>query len=192
MTKMNQKKDYIDFNKLADGDHETFEDLFMDYFPKTKAFINHLVKDNMVAEELAQDVFTTIWVNRASLININSFNSYIYKIAKNTALQFLNRKYLEENYKLKYKPEIITASFETSLYADETRLLINMAVQRMPEQRRKVFLMSREKHLSNDEIANELNLSPKTVENHLTLALKYLKQILKLSNISIILFLLSY
>lgn len=186
---MDQKKDYIYLNKLASGDHNAFESLFMEYFPKIKFFINRLVKEDMVAEELAQDVFTAVWENRANLSKVNMLNAYIYKIAKNTAFQYLNRRYLEETYKLNYKPETITTSFEGDLYAEEIGLLISLAIQKMPAQRRKIFQMSRKEHLSNEEIANRLNLSPKTVENHMTLALKYLKKILKLSNISLLFFL---
>lgn len=182
--------DSIFLKKLAQGDHDSFQDLFMEYFPRIKFFIIGLIKDEMISEELSQDVFTQLWINRENMPEIRSLNSYIYRMAKNAALQYLNRRYLEINYilNLAQKEEAETHhGIEEELFARETKLLILLTVENMPKQRRTIFEMSRFQHLKNDAIANILDISPKTVENHLTLALKQIRDALKTANILLVL-----
>lgn len=178
--------------KLAQGNHKSFQDLFMKYFPKIKLFISNLTKNEMVAEELSQDVFTQLWLNKENIPEIKSLNSYIYRMAKNAALQYLKREYLENKYIVNQtKKEIAPDNIEEIIFAKETKLLILLTVQNMPKQRRAIFEMSRIQHLKNDAIAKILNISPKTVENHLTLALNQIREVLKTANIVLVAILIS-
>jgi RNA polymerase sigma-70 factor (ECF subfamily) len=178
---MQRDEEYIDLDKLALGNSDTFRLLFMKYYPKVKCFITYFVKTEAIAEELSQDIFEYIWVNKEYLADIKSLNAYLFHIAKNKSINYLNHKRIEEDYALSYTELTQEYSIEEELYAKEFELLIQLTVEKMPEQRRRIFEMSRTKNLKNSEIAEELNISKKTVENHLNLALKQLREVTALA-----------
>lgn len=151
--------------------------MFMKYFPKVKYFINSFVKSNSVAEELAQDVFMKIWENFDKIFYIEYQDAYIYRIARNKAIDHISQKYKEELFvdNIKLKEEY---TIEEDFYAKELELLIELTVNKMPLQRKTVYEMSRMQGMSNDEIAENLNIAKKTVENHLNLALKDIKKVI--------------
>lgn len=172
---MEKNTPYI--KELAAGSHDAFRYLFMKYFPKVKYFIGHLTKSESIAEELAQDVFMSIWENREQLGSVESFGSYVYRMAKNRALNYLRRKYLEDSYMDEYEGET-ELTIEGDLYAREIELLEQLTVSRMPRKRKAIYEMSRKDGLTNDEIAARMGISKKTVENHLNLALKEIRKTL--------------
>lgn len=173
------EKDTSYIKELTAGSHVAFRGLFMKYFPKVKYFIGHLTKTESIAEELAQDVFMSLWENREQLGSIESFSSYVYRMAKNRALNYLRRKYLEESYLEEYEGET-ELTIEGDLYAREMELLEQLTVSRMPRKRKAIYEMSRKDGLTNDEIATRMGISKKTVENHLNLALKEIRKTLLL------------
>ncbi|WP_101689473.1 RNA polymerase sigma-70 factor [Dysgonomonas massiliensis] len=163
--------------RLALGDHDAFRYVFMKYFPKMKYFIAHLVKSEAIAEELSQDVFEKIWRNRSELSDLRTLSSYLYRMSKNIAINHIEHKYVERNYVQDYKVEF-DFSLEDQLDANEMKLLIMLEVEKMPEQRKRIFEMSRYENVKNEEIAEKLNISKKTVENHINLALKQIRKTL--------------
>lgn len=74
---------------LQHGDHQAFEKVFLGYFDKVKYFLNGLLRSEADAEELAQDIFVNLWQNREAIDPQKSFNTYLYTIARNTALNYL-------------------------------------------------------------------------------------------------------
>lgn len=162
---------------MNDNKLKLYEELFMKYFPKVKCFITRFIKSSAIAEELTQDVFVKIWENFDKIMYIEHQDAYIYRIARNAALDYIAQRHKEEslieNFKLRED-----YSIEEELDAKELELLIELTVNGMPSQRRKVYEMSRIEGLTNDEIAKDLNISKKTVENHLNLALKRIKKII--------------
>lgn len=178
---------------IIKGDEKAFEKLFYKYFPKVKFFISGILRDNEVAEDLAQDLFLKLWNYRQSLIIVDNINAYIYKSAKNLALEYIRRQLLFEEYEnncLKVTTEntIVETDSEENLYASELDVLIQSIVAKMPEQRRRVFKMSRYEGVSNDEISQALSISKRTVENHLTTALSEIKKMLDHINFCFLLF----
>lgn len=164
---------------LKNGDHKAFEEVFMAYFDKVKYLLNGLLRSESDAEELAQDIFVKLWVNRQSIDSQKAFSTYLYTIARNTALNYLKHKFVEESFKNSFNDsEEVAESSDEILFAKEISLLIEMTVYRMPVQRRKIYQMSREKGISNNEIAEELGISKKTVENQISLALKEIKRVI--------------
>jgi RNA polymerase sigma-70 factor (ECF subfamily) len=170
--------DFQYMERLARGDHESFHRLFMQYFPKLKAFIAGLVKSEAIAEELSQDIFVKIWEKRETLTEVQSFNAYIYRMAKNAVLNYFQHEYVKERYIGQFSSDSAIPADEL-FQAKETELLIQLTVSKMPIQRKKIFELSRKAQLKNEEIARELRLSKKTVENHLTLALREIRDALK-------------
>ncbi len=165
--------------KLALGDHVAYKELFMKYFPKVKYFIAHLVKSETTAEELAQEIFVKLWEGREKLASVQSCNSYIYRMAKNATLNYMEHKSVEKAYMEQYEGDM-GQSIEEELYARETELLVQLTVNNMPPQRKKIYQMSREEGIKNDEIAEQLNISKKTVENHLNIALNEIRKTISL------------
>lgn len=164
---------------LQNGNHKAFEEVFLAYFDKVKCFLTGILRSESDAEELAQDIFVKLWMNHTSINPNKAFSFYLYTIARNTALNHLKHKLIEENFRKTFDDldEGVDSSDEI-LYAKEIGLLVEMAVYRMPAQRRKIYQMSREKGVSNSEIAEELGVSKKTVENQLSLALQDIKRVI--------------
>lgn len=114
-----------------------------------------------------------IWENQ------ETWNSYIYTMVRNHIYNFLKHKSIEQTYQEQYTKEdlsISEADIHDQLYARESELLMKLTIANMPEQRRKIFRMSRTQEKSNQEIADELNISVRTVERHIYLALIDLKK----------------
>ena len=157
-----------------------FEQFFIATFPKVKAFAWKILKSEDDAEDIAQDVFVKLWDNPEIWEDEDTWNSYIYTMVRNHIYNFLKHKSIELNYqerifkeKTSFEPDI-----HDELYAKEIALLIKLALEDMPEQRKKVFLMSRQKGMTNQEIADKLQLSIRTVERHIYLVLINLKKII--------------
>lgn len=159
---------------VADADSlespQKFEGFFLDYYPRVKGFINGLLQDAEEAEDLSQDIFMSLWQNRGNLKQIDSLDAYLFRIARNAVFRYIERSLLFKNYQSRQLSDDNSDLYEieSELNAKELELIIAIAVERMPSQRRKIYQMSREQGLSNENIARELNISKRTVENHLT------------------------
>ncbi len=165
-------------NALREGDEKAFEKIYLNYYKRTLYFLTGLVKSETDAEELTQEVFIKLWTNRETIDPERSIHSYMYTIARNTAFNFLKHKLIEINYINEYTAEAETETSEEILFAKEIALLIEMTVDRMPVQRQRIYKMSRNEGLDNEEIASRLQISKKTVENQLSLALGELKRVI--------------
>lgn len=156
-----------------------FEQFFILTFPKVKAFAWKVLKSEDDAEDIAQDIFVKLWSNPELWDNVETWNSYIYTMVRNHIYNFLKHKSVEFDYQAQLSRED-SPSFESDvhdqLYAKEIELLIKLTLDNMPEQRKRVFIMSRQKGMSNQEIADNLQLSIRTVERHIYLALQDLKK----------------
>ena len=144
------------------------------------------LKSEAEAEELVQEVFTIIWEKRADLKEELSFKSFLFTIAFNIIRKhFRTKAYLSEYFKTENDMDMQTSQKITydSLYQYITEL-----VNQLPERRKEIFIKSRFEGLSIKEIAEELKISHKTVENQLTDALKFIRTNLNRENIPVILF----
>lgn len=156
-----------------------FEQFFILTFPKVKAFACKILQSEEDAEDIAQDIFVKLWDNPEIWENKDTWDSYIYAMTRNQIYNFLKHQSVELNYQEKFVQENASSydfDIYDNLYAKELQLLIKLTLDSMPEQRRKVFSMSRQKGMSNQEIAEKLNLSVRTVERHIYLALQELKK----------------
>lgn len=165
---------------LRDGDHKSFEAVFIAYYNKTKTFINGYIKSESDAEELAQDMFVNLWINRKAINPSKSFNSYLHAIARNSAINFLRHKYVEAAYIGSIQYDENNPSSEEELIAKELGLLIDDIVEKMPPQRKQIYILSKNKGLSNTEIAKKLHTTKGTVESQLSLALKEIRNAISL------------
>ena len=167
---------------LREGDHKSYESIFMTYFPKVKYYINGFVKSIDIAEELTQNVFFKIWENRQTLvISQKGFDSYVFTIAYRQTIDYIRSKQVRESF---YSDQVVnqvdTVCTEDEYIAEETRLLVEMEIENMPEKCRKIYRMSRNEGIPNYKIAEQLNISQRTVENQLSLALKRIRGVLEI------------
>lgn len=165
---------------LKKGDHDSYEALFDLYYAKFVNFADSIIKDRTVAKDIVQESFIRIWINRDKLNENQSLENYIYVIVKRLVLNHLRD--IKPAYNLDSERVCAIQSNtwggqeDHIVIANETRGRIRNVVEHMPHQRRTVFVMSREQGMSNKEIAETLQISVKTVERHITMALAELRE----------------
>ncbi len=173
---------------LQKGNVAAFDSLFEVYSPKLYGFALKYYKNETDAEELVQEVFVKVWENRQSLKSELSFKSYLFTIALNLIRKYFNKKatslrYLES---IQNDPDF-SEQFPTDDYETALRQIYRI-IDQMPERRREIFLKSKLEGKSAKEIATELNISPGTVDNQVSEALRFIRAKLKSENITLLLF----
>lgn len=174
MTKIDQSI----LSALQKGSHPAFEKVFIFYYTKVRTFILGYVKILADAEDLTEEIFVGIWQNHKKIDTEKSFDSYLYTIAKNKALNFLKRKYATKTIIEMQAPSTFSYSPEEEYIALEKALLIEMIVEKMPAQRKKIYQL-RQQGLTNNEIAKELETTKRNVESQVSLALKEVRSAFK-------------
>lgn len=162
---------------LKAGDHAAFEEIFERYSKQLYLFSLSYLKSEEAAEDIVQEVFIKIWNNRAAIKTDTSFQSYIFTIAMNSIRKYFNQ--LSRQNELRHHVLFETFDFRTDFddRSDYQRLLYKLQelIHQMPEKRREVFIKKKLEDRSLKEIADELNITPKTVEYHITEAMRFLK-----------------
>lgn len=166
-------------NRLA------FNVLYNRYWKKLYNTANKRIKDREAAEEIVQDLFTSLWFNRKKLTIRSSFESYLYSSIRYLIIacfqKQMNRLRFEEGFSK--ASSISDNTTEDIILTNDLIEALNRKIYRLPDRCRSVFELSRKYHRSNKEIAIALGISEKTVENHITKALKLLR--ISLSSFSI-------
>ena len=174
--------------ELKNGNILAFNSLFEEYSNRLYYFALNYMKNEAEAEELVQEVFTRIWETRSNLKEELSFNSYLFTIAFNIIKKHFRRKSQTTEYFREYVYSDLDLQTTQQLDYNSLRTYLNEVVEQLPEKRRKIFQMSRFEGLNTKEIAKELNISTKTVENQLTDALKFVRTKIGKSNLGSVLF----
>lgn len=164
--------------RIADGDEEAFRELFDRYFDRVMQFMYGFTHDRSVAEDLTQELFIKLWCHRDLLPGILSLNAYLYKAARNIAINALRGRGRSVSLSKIVDPKESVLP-DDLYYALEKQLLVELTVESLPERPRQIFRMSRLEGLSNEEIARRLEIAVKTVENHLNIALKRIRYALR-------------
>jgi RNA polymerase sigma-70 factor, ECF subfamily len=169
------------FKKVKLGDEKAFESLFKFYYQRLCHYACATLKDMEDAEEVVQQVFINIWDKRENIFIDTSLQSYLYRAVNNACLNKIKQKKIygmhHEHIKLE-SPVSIDSTSET-IISEELKEAINDAVELLPDQCKLVFQLSRFEGLKHQEIADELSISVKTVENQIGKALKHLRGHLK-------------
>ena len=162
---------------LREGDPLSFEILFQKYYVRFYNFVFNLTKSSQAAEDIIQNVFMKIWINRRNLRPDQSIHNYIYVLSKREMLNHIrDRKAYVQVERLVMTEQPSEEVTDQNMALRELDDRIRKFIADMPEQRRKVFLLSRYKGLTNKEIANMMGLSVRTVDRHINLALTSLKK----------------
>lgn len=157
-------------------DDKTFEDLYRRMYPTLKKYAIYLVKDMEEAQLILNDVFIAIWKNRVLLLNEKA---YLFRAVKNGANNYhkisrLNFQHLEEE-EVQDIEDLSADPFQTYVSKDITRMLYDL-IDQMPERRRLIFYMYRIEGFSYKEIAALLDISVRTVEDHLVKGFQFLQE----------------
>ncbi|MEO8403554.1 MAG: RNA polymerase sigma-70 factor [Chitinophagaceae bacterium] len=162
---------------LAKKDEATFEQVFKTNFKSLHAYAFTILKDEAEAEEIVQQVFFKLWERSDTLSITGSVTAYLYRAVHNESLNFIKHLKVRSNHRLhvvhSMKNEADHASKKLSSKELETKL--HSALNELPEQCRTIFQMSRFEEMKYREIADQLNISVKTVENQMGKALKLLR-----------------
>ncbi|PWG79721.1 RNA polymerase sigma-70 factor [Pararcticibacter amylolyticus] len=174
----------IPVNKDTDlNNPKVFESVFRRYYVELSLFANRFLNDLDMSKEVVSDMFTFLWERRKEIRLNESLKAYLYKAVQNRCLNYLKHKKIENEYvNYLYRNNLfdeVRTSLSNSYSQKELAEQIQCAVERLPEKCREVFKLSRHKHFKNEEIARSLNISQKTVERHITIALEKLRQSLK-------------
>ena len=176
MSKKNENNQDL-LKKIAEGDEKAFGVLFYEYLPVLKSFALKFTKSEHATEEIIQDSFLKIWINRDKLEFVDNIKAYLYKYVSNECLNYL-RKALRhvktiDNFKSTHSDH--SNNTIDTIHLNEVNKIINNAILSLPVQRKKIYELSRLEGKSIPEIAEILNLSPSTVKNALVIALKSIR-----------------
>jgi RNA polymerase sigma-70 factor (ECF subfamily) len=165
---------------IKGGDKKAFETLFKDFYSNLCAYANTFVYDIDEAEDIVQEFMFNIWQKKEELpIDLN-IRAYFFKSIRNRCLNYLKHNKIENKYK-ELKFEDYTENFyaENKTEVNELQDKIRKSINKLPPERKKVFIMHRYEDLKYKEIAEKLNISIKTVENQIGKALVFLREELK-------------
>ncbi len=180
MKNINDEERFI-FARMAEGDEEAFRFFFEKYYTDLCNFVNIYLNDPITAEDLVQDIYVYFWNKKENIRIETSVKSYLLKASKNKSLNYLRN----EKNRLAIHEKLANES-ATSCEIPEDRednfrkqAIIEKAVARLPEKCREIYILSKEKKLTYNEISKELGISVKTVENQMGNALKKLREFLR-------------
>lgn len=164
--------------RFKEGDAEAFDLIYRQYSKKMYFFALGLVKDEEISKDLVQEVFVSLWEKKEQ-VNIHlNFDNYIFTIVYNSIRKFFRKKTIEAkvlDHIYKNSPEIIETADGTYIY-NELLEIASKTIEKLPQRRKTVYKLSKQEGLKIKEIASKLDISPRTAENHLAKALKYLKE----------------
>ena len=177
---MNENELKLLVEKMKAGDRGSFNLLFRRFYPPLVRFCVRYVADADQAAEIVQDLFVKLWTNREKMAFNTSFESYMLRSVRNSAITFINkeRAHAETNERI-YVDESDANDPSETLQSNNLEASYQKVLATMPEKRREVFLASRFEGLKYTEIAEKLGLSQKTVEAHMSAAIKQLREGLK-------------
>ena len=162
---------------LKQGSEKVFETVFKDHFKSLHAYAHTFLKDDELAEEVVQNVFCRIWEKRDQLKPEGSIKAYLYRSVHNESLNYLKHQKVKASFQVYYADEMENASNQPSekVMVNELERHIHKAINELPQQCRTIFQLSRFEHLKYQQIADEMGLSIKTIENQMGKALKLLR-----------------
>lgn len=179
--------------RVANGDEIAFAQLFKLHFNQLGAFIFRITESESLTQEIVQDAFLKVWTNRSALAEINCFKAYLQVVARNHAFNCLKQIARENSRKKEWVNTVLRLATNDTDDKDavDTGNLIDEAVALLPPQQKRVYTLSRQDGLKQEEIARELGISLETVKKHMVLALRFLKGHIR-THISIFLFFTSF
>jgi len=173
-----ENHEYKLIQELVKGDAQAFDVIFGKYNKKVYAFSLRNLKNKADAEGVVQDVFVNLWKDREKLKEIKNLDAWIFTVCFNTIRKHF-RQLMREKKHLQRFSEYSPNEDNSTVTEIEYNDLLGKAeqiIERLPDRQKTIFLLSKKEGLSNDEISAKLNITKKTVENHLTIAKSFIKK----------------
>lgn len=174
---------------LQINNQREFQEIYHQYFNGLANYAYAVLKDRDAAKDVVQDVFLDVWNKRETLSIKTSLEAYLVRAVKFKSIDFIRKDKTKQQYVANMTPYSVPLTEENE-EDDEQKLnrkkQLSYAIAQLPTKCRQVFLLSRLSGYTYKEIAEEMNISPKTVENQISRALKLLRQ--KLSDLMVLMF----
>lgn len=164
--------------RLREGDHEAFGELFSTYSPVITGHLLRLLKVPELVEGLVQDTFLSLWEHRERIDPDKPIKAYIFRIAINNARDLFRRAAHDKRIRAMFYQTICEGyeHIETELIRKENRDLLSSLLDRLPERQRNVYMLCKVDGLSYREVSGRLGISENTVNAHIKRANALLKQ----------------
>lgn len=164
--------------KLTQGDNSAYAYLFSEYYTWLCNYVFKLTNDKIVAEDLVQEVFINLWKKREKIEIKSSIKSYLFKSCHNQFLQYVRKEKIRTDFLNSIRQDVLFTSYEKEsqeIYENKIEKL-NSLIGELPPRCKQVFVLSKIHNKKYKEIAKELNISIKTVENHISKAYNFLRK----------------
>ncbi|KOH43873.1 RNA polymerase sigma factor [Sunxiuqinia dokdonensis] len=177
--------------RIKKSDVQAFDQLYERYSQRLYGFAFSMLKNKEDAKEVVQETFLKIWNKRTAIDSSRSLQAFLFSVSYNLIIDLFRNRAKDQDFLARLKAHFN----EESLAADELVQLKELAdevhrlVNELPQKRRAIYLMSREEGLSHKEIAHQLGITEKTVENQITLSLKHIRARLNSGSLLSLLFL---
>ena len=168
-------------NKQDDLLQQLFNELFREHEHKLYAFAAKVLRSDAQAKDIVQDVFLKLWTIREQLHEIENMDAFLYRLTENRVYDYLRAAATREKTRqeLWQRIQAVTDNGAIPLEAKEYHQLVQQAIEQLPPQRKTIYLLSKEDGLKQQQIADELQLSPHTVRNHLAEAFRSIRNYVK-------------
>ncbi|MEH6537683.1 MAG: RNA polymerase sigma-70 factor [Psychroserpens sp.] len=182
------KTELVFFNNFKKGKELAFEFFFNAYYKHILGFCIQFLNDKEEATGVTQEAFINLWLNKEKISTINGIKSFLYTYAKSKCLNVLKHKKVKDKYTndtLNKKEKLLNIQVLKEMKFDsleftELENLIDKTIEELPDTTKQIFIKKRFENKKNKDIAKEMGISIKTVEAHMTTALKVLKNKLSL------------
>lgn len=167
--------DDVLLEQLRAGNRRAFEVIYRKYWPALYLSAYNILRDRDACKDILQEVFVKLWTRRSE-VHIHALESYLHTAVRFkvlTAVKNSGRKVIIEEGELERLAG--TTALNDTLSQQDIHRLLDREIAGLPRRCREVFVLSRKEHLSNKEIARRLGITPKTVENQITLALQRIR-----------------
>ncbi|MDY9918268.1 MAG: RNA polymerase sigma-70 factor [Proteiniphilum sp.] len=168
------------FRRIAfQDDQEAFKELFFDFYPALCVFAQRYISSPEACEDIVQDTFFHLWKNRKKIEITSSFKNLLITSVKNNCTDYLRKQSVRQYYAEKQAVSATTDTPEVIYTIGELEQMLHTALKQLPENVRRAFELSRFENMTYHQIAEEMSVSPKTVEAYISKALSVLRAELK-------------
>lgn len=178
--KYEESPDTLFLRVAVKDDEEAFKTIFFDFYPPLCVFAGRYICCPETCRDIVQETFFSIWKNRKKLTINTSFRNFLITSVRNKCTDYIRRQALHENYvKNTHEISALSSSSNEIYTINELQKMIDDALQKLPENVRRAFELNRFQEMTYVQIAEEMQVSVKTIESYMSRALKILREELK-------------